>query len=59
MSKAGLSLVLTAVTVLSAAAFKIVIAGIIRPALAADASTAKITQHADRDARWNPQLQVR
>jgi mono/diheme cytochrome c family protein len=38
MSKAGLSLVITAVTVLSAAALKIVAAGVVQPALAADAS---------------------
>jgi mono/diheme cytochrome c family protein len=38
MSKAGLSLVVTAVTVLSAAALKIDAAGIVRPALAADAT---------------------
>ncbi len=38
MSKAGLSLVIAAVTVLSAAAFKIVAASVVPPALAADAS---------------------
>jgi mono/diheme cytochrome c family protein len=38
MSKAGLSLVITAVAVLSAAAFKIVAASVVQPALAADAS---------------------
>jgi hypothetical protein len=37
MSKTGLSLI-TAVTVLCAAAFKTVAAGVVRPALAADAS---------------------
>jgi mono/diheme cytochrome c family protein len=38
MSKTRLSLVITAVAVLSAAAFEIVSAGVVRPALAADAS---------------------
>jgi mono/diheme cytochrome c family protein len=38
MSKAGLFSVITAVTVLSAAALKIVAAGVVQPALAADAS---------------------
>jgi mono/diheme cytochrome c family protein len=41
MSKAGLSLVITAVAVLSAAAFKIVAADVVLPALAADASNGK------------------
>jgi mono/diheme cytochrome c family protein len=38
MSKTRLSLVITAFAVLSAAAFEIVSAGVVRPALAADAS---------------------
>jgi mono/diheme cytochrome c family protein len=38
MSKAGLFLVIAAVTVLSAAPFKIVAGGVVRPAMAANAS---------------------
>jgi mono/diheme cytochrome c family protein len=41
MSKAGLSLVMTAVAVLSAAVFEIFAADVVRPALAADASNGK------------------
>jgi len=41
MSKAGLSLVITAVTMLSAAAFEIFAADVVRPAQAADASNGK------------------
>jgi mono/diheme cytochrome c family protein len=41
MSKAGFSLVIIAVAVLSAAAFEIFAADVVRPALAADASNGK------------------
>jgi mono/diheme cytochrome c family protein len=41
MSKAGLSWVITAVAMLSAAAFETFVADVVRPALAADASNGK------------------
>lgn len=42
MSKAGFSLVIIAVAVLSAAAFEIFATDVIRPALAADASNGSV-----------------